>query len=150
MKQLTAKYRLDYLQYRELVMLTKLNKSDLTKEIELRLKKGEIFTEVILQPQDAPVPFEEQTLIYYANNNDMLLPLTIDQVREFVRDAAKFARSENPGLLAMIRQEKKMTDKIKAGLEEVLKKYLSRFLVKAEEVQEAGVGAFAAAAPQKS
>ncbi|MEI8344928.1 MAG: F0F1 ATP synthase subunit alpha [Candidatus Omnitrophota bacterium] len=133
MKKLTSTYRLDYLQYRELVMLTKLNKSDLTKEIEMKLKKGEIFTELILQPADNPVPFEEQVLLYYANNNEMLLTLSIPQLREFCRDVAKYVRGENPQVMDKIRQEKKMTDEIKAGLDEALKKYLVRFFVKKEK-----------------
>ena len=49
MKKLCASYRLDYLQYRELVLLTKLNKSDLSPEVELKLKKGDILVELILQ-----------------------------------------------------------------------------------------------------
>ncbi|MCG3175471.1 MAG: ATP synthase subunit alpha [Candidatus Omnitrophica bacterium] len=132
MKKLTASYRLDYLQYRELVMLTKLNKSDLTKELELKLKKGEIFAELILQPQDKPVPQEEQVLLYYANNNNMLLNITIDQVREFKRDLGDYVRQEDPALLQQIRQDKKMTPEIEAGVQKALKGYLSRFIPRSE------------------
>lgn len=129
MKKLTASYRLDILQYKELVMLTKLNKSDLSKEIELKLKKGEIFTELITQIQDEPVPFEEQVLLYFPFNEGMLLDLTLEQVSEFKRDIAKFARKENNAVLQAIRKEQKMTDEIKAGLIKLIKDYLTRFSI---------------------
>ncbi len=132
MKGLTASCRLDYLQYRELVMITKLNKSDLTKDIELKLKKGEIFTELILQPQDDPVPFEVQVLLHFARMQDMLVLLTMDQVREFKRDIGDFARKASPELLALIRKDKKMNDEIKQGLQKTLKEYLARFIPREE------------------
>jgi len=132
MKKLTSTYRLDYLQYRELVMLTKLNKSDLTRELEIRLKKGEIFSELILQPQDRPVPFEEQVLLYLANNENMLLNLTIPQVNEFKRDIGEYAYQQDPDLMKMIRKEMKLTDEIKARMEKLLQGYLSRFIPRAE------------------
>ncbi len=136
-KKLTASYRLDYLQYKELVMLTKLNKSDLSKELEMKLKKGEIFTELILQNQDAPVPFEEQALLYYAFNENMLLSLTPEQVGEFKRDIGKFARKEDNEILLKIRTEKKMTDEIKGRITKLLHNYIERFTLPKEEAEGA-------------
>lgn len=127
MRGLTKTYRLDYLQHRELVEATKLQ-SDIPKEVQAQLKFGNIFKEIITQEQDVPVPFEEQVLLYYAHNNKMLMPLTMDQVIEVKRDLGEFGRKECPDLLALIRKEQKMTDEIKAGLEKYLKIYLSRFI----------------------
>lgn len=137
MKKLTASYRLDFLQYRELMILTKLNKSDLSREVELKLKKGEIFVEMITQPQDSPMSFEEQVLLYYAKNEDMLMHLTMDQVKEFKRDIGPYARKEAPDLLKSIREEKAMSEAIQADLEKVLRAYLARFITAAP----AGYGA---------
>ena len=134
MKGLTKTYRLDYLQFRELVEATKLQ-SDISKEVQEQLKYGRIFIELVTQEQDAPVPFDEQVFLYYAHNQKMLMPLTMDQVKEFKRDIGDFIRKECPDLLAAIRSEKKMTDLIKAGVETNLKKYLSRFIRRDESPQ---------------
>ena len=136
MKDLTKTYRLDYLQNRELVEATKLQ-SDIPKEVQDQLKYGKIFIELITQEQDAPVPFEEQVFLYYAHNQKMLMPFTLDQVKEFKRDIGEYVRKECPDLLTAIRTERKMTDKIKEGVEANLKKYLSRFIFVEESQKSA-------------
>lgn len=128
MRGLTKTYRLDFLQNRELVEATKLQ-SDIPKETQDQLKFGRIFNEIITQEQDAPVPFDEQVFLYFAHNEKMLMPLTMDQVKEVKRDLGGFVRQTCPDLLKLIRTEKKMTDPIKAGIIANLKLYLSRFIV---------------------
>jgi len=131
MKSLTKTYRLDYLQYRELVESTKLS-SDISKSVQDQLKFGAIFVELITQDKDMPVPIEEQVFIYYAHNNKMLMPLSMDQVREFKRDISPYLRENAGELLKTIRTERKLTDKIKEGMEKQLTDYLTRF-IKTEE-----------------
>jgi len=132
MKDMTKTYRLDYLQYKELVEATKL-KSDVSKEVEDALKFGAIFVELVTQEQDTPVPMEEQVLIYYAHNNKMLMPYSMDQVREFKRDIHTYVRENHQELLKMIRAEKKMTDKVRAGIDECLKAFFARFIGSGQE-----------------
>lgn len=127
MKDLTKTYRLDYLQYRELVESTKLS-SDISKSVQDQLKFGAIFVELIGQGKDQPVPAEEQVFLYYAHNNKMLMPLTMDQVVEFKRDLSAYLKENAGELLKTIRAEKKMSEKIKQGMESHLRAYLERFI----------------------
>ena len=144
MKALTKTYRLDYLQYRELVESTKLS-SDISKAVQEQLKFGAIFIELITQDKDNPVPLEEQCFIYYAHNNKMLMPLTMDQVREFKRDISPYLHENAADLLKTIRAERKLTDKIKEGMETQLRAYLVRF-IQVEEAVAAPAGVPAAKA----
>ncbi len=132
MRSLTKTYRLDFLQHRELTEATKLQ-TDIPKDVQDALKFGKIFIELITQEQDAPVPFDEQVFLYLAHNMKMLMPLTIDQVREFKRDIGEYVRTNCVELLAKIRTEQKMTDEIKADMIKHLNNYLSRFIIVEEK-----------------
>jgi F-type H+-transporting ATPase subunit alpha len=135
MKNLTKTYRLDFLQGKELEDSTKMS-TDIGKETQRALKKGKIFIEIITQDKDVPVPLEEQVFLYYAYNEDMLIPFTMEQIAEFKRDIGEFTHIECPDLLKTIRAEKKMTDAIKSGIESSLKKFLSRFISREPAVKE--------------
>ncbi len=128
MRALTKTYRLDFLQHRELTEATKLQ-ADIPKDVQDQLKFGKIFIELITQEQDSPVPFDEQVFLYLAHNTKMLMPLTLDQVKEFKRDIGEYVRTSCPDLLKKIRTEQKMTDEIKADIINNIKNYLSRFIL---------------------
>lgn len=131
LRSLTKSYRLDYLQHQELVEATKLQ-TDIPKDVQEQLKYGRIFSEIITQEQDAPVPFDEQVFLYVAHNEKMLMPYDMDQIKEFKRDIGEFARTECPDVLKKIRAEKKMTNEIKDEVIKNLKKFLGRFIISEE------------------
>lgn len=133
MKQLTATYRLDYLQHKELEEATKLQ-SDPTKEVLEQLKYGNILIELITQDKDEPIDIEKQVFMFYAQNNRLLMNLTMDQVIEFKRDLPAFLSEKHNSLLIEIRKEKKLTDPIKEGIEKAIKEFNSRFIPDAEIV----------------
>ncbi len=127
MKGLTKTYRLDFIQHRELEESTKLQ-SDIAPELLKQLKYGRIFIEIITQDKDSPVPCEKQVFYYYAHNNQMLMSLSMEQVKEFKRDIGDYLDENHTELLKKISDERKMTDEIQEAIEGVLRAYLARFI----------------------
>ncbi len=66
MKSLSKSLRLDYLQYKELLQMTQLRTTGLSKEAELRLKRGEAINQLIVQDKNKPVALEEQIIYLFA------------------------------------------------------------------------------------
>ncbi|MEI6631871.1 MAG: F0F1 ATP synthase subunit alpha, partial [bacterium] len=65
-KGLSKTLRLDYLQYKELLQMTQLRTTGLSKEAESRLKRGEAINQLIIQDKNKPVALEEQIVYLYA------------------------------------------------------------------------------------
>ncbi|MCA9396205.1 MAG: hypothetical protein KC649_03460, partial [Candidatus Omnitrophica bacterium] len=66
--------------------------------------------------------------MYYAQNNRMLMKLTMDQVIEFKRDLPSFLDENFSDLLAEIRRDRKLTDSIKEGMEKAINQFITRFI----------------------
>ena len=71
-KNLSGPLRLEYLQYRELLRISKLKTSGHSDETLEKLKRGAILTEILRQDKDKPVPQEVQVIIFYAFNKKMM------------------------------------------------------------------------------
>ncbi len=124
MRELSRSIRLDYLQYQELLQMTRLRTSDLSKEATLRLKRGEAITQLILQDKNQPVCMEEQLLYLYALKLDLLNDLTTDQLKTFKRDVYEFVRSRYPDAMKELRDTKSLSDGIKDAMKKGLTEYL--------------------------
>ncbi|HTZ11088.1 MAG TPA: F0F1 ATP synthase subunit alpha, partial [Candidatus Margulisiibacteriota bacterium] len=91
MKELTKSLRLDYLQYKELLQMTQLRATGLSKEAEARLKRGEAINQLIIQDKNKPVPIEAQVIYLFALTRGILDTLTSSQARQFKQDILPFA-----------------------------------------------------------
>src|SRR3989338_299571 len=71
-KSLSASLRLEYVQYKELMRISKLKSTGQSDEAHQQLKGGEILSEILKQEKDAPVSLEAQTFIFYALKKKVL------------------------------------------------------------------------------
>ena len=85
-------------------------------------------TEILKQPQYAPVPVEEQIAIIYAGTSGALDKIPVDRVTEFEKAYIDHLRADYPDLLETIRAEKKWTDEIKGQFDEISAKFRAEFL----------------------
>ncbi|MBC7933545.1 MAG: F0F1 ATP synthase subunit alpha [Rubrivivax sp.] len=115
MKQVAGTLRLDLAQFRELAAFAQFG-SDLDKSTQAQLARGQRLTEILKQPQYAPVDVEKQVLTLWAATNGHTDDIPVDQVRRFEADILHFVENSHPGLLNSIREKKSLTDEIKAGL----------------------------------
>ncbi len=126
MKELSKTLRLDYIQYKELLQMTQLRMSGLSKEAEARLKRGEVINQLIIQEKNKPVPLEAQVLYLYALQKGLLDNLTALQIRRFKEEILSFAETKYPGFSLQLRQERTLSEEIKAKIEGVLEEYFKQ------------------------
>lgn len=133
-KNLSEPLRLDYLQYRELLRISRLKTTGQTDEQLQKLKSGDIMTEVIKQDKNSPVPCEVQVMILYALKKKILHDMTIPEVNEFQWNIFEYAQKKNPDLLKILRERRKLDPDIEEGLDAILAEYLKE--IQAQRPQE--------------
>jgi len=128
MKSLSKSLRLDYLQYKELLQMTQLRTTGLSKEAEARLKRGEAINQLIIQVKNKPVSMEEQILYLYALNKGILDNLSATQIRQFKAEILAFISKLHPDFAPTIRKTQELDDDIKAKIESALKEYFTQMI----------------------
>ncbi len=123
-KALSGPLRLEYLQYRELLRTSKLKTSGHSDETLEKLKRGAILTEILRQDKDKPVMQEIQVVIFYAFNKKMLNELTIPEVRIFQDEVLDYIRKNNPDLLKLLREKRKLEPDVEKGITETVDAYV--------------------------
>lgn len=123
MKQVAGKLRLELAQYRELAAFAQFGASELDKATRAQLERGQRITEVLKQPQFAPMPLEKQIMILYVAVNGYLDDIPINKVAAFEADFHKFMEIKHPEVGEAIAKEKE----ISAKTEEALKAAILEF-----------------------
>lgn len=118
-KKLSGMLRLDYLQYRELEKLARV-KSGGAEDIETKLKRGRVLTEIIKQDRNRPVPLEEQVVLFYFFREGKLDTISIEQARIFRNCLGRWVNKANPELLSKLAKEKALTPEIEKDLKELV------------------------------
>jgi F-type H+/Na+-transporting ATPase subunit alpha len=131
-KQVGSTLKLDLAQYRDLAAFAQFG-SDLDKVTQQQLNRGQRLTEILKQPQYAPLPPEKQVMIIYAGNNGYLDDLKIDQIRAFEDGLYKYLDNAQQPLMQEIAEKKNLTDEIKKRMNEALKDYKSNFLAEHQD-----------------
>ncbi|MFH1478846.1 MAG: F0F1 ATP synthase subunit alpha [Candidatus Omnitrophota bacterium] len=128
MRQVAKNLRLDYIQYKELLQMTQLRTTGLSKEAEFRLKRGEAINQLIIQDKNAPVSIESQIVYLFALDKGMLDNLSRDQILRFREDIKDFIEKSNPAFFEKLRMRKELTEDMLSALEESLKDYFKMTL----------------------
>ncbi|MFC2068965.1 F0F1 ATP synthase subunit alpha [Chloroflexota bacterium] len=123
MKQVAGRLKMDMGQYREVAAFAQFGASELDKATREQLERGQRITEVLKQPQFAPVPLEKQVMILYAVTNGYLDDVTVEKVTAFETDFHSFTETTYPELNETIAKNKELDDKT----EESLKKAIQEF-----------------------
>ena len=125
MKNLSKSLRLDYLQYKELQQMTQLRTTGLSKDAEVRLKRGEAINQLIVQDKNQPVPIEEQIIYLYSLAKGILDNLSASQIRQFRKDILPFINKSHPEFCSKVRETQELSEELEQNLEEALKAYLT-------------------------
>lgn len=126
MREVSKSLRIEYLQYQELVQMSQIRTSGLSKEAEARLKRGAAMTAILNQDKNQPIPIEQQIMMLYALNKGVLDFLSTEQLRRFKREFYPFALSTDPELIKSMRKEKNLTPEMKDKISLRLKEYFER------------------------
>jgi F-type H+-transporting ATPase subunit alpha len=126
MKQVAGKMKGELAQYREMAAFAQFG-SDLDAATQKLLNRGQRLTELLKQPQFSPLSMEEQVCVIYAGTRGYLDGLAVGNVRRYEDDLLRHLHSEHAGLLASIRDEKKLTDETEGKLKAALDKFTEHF-----------------------
>src|SRR6187402_3298303 len=105
MKQVAGAIKGDLAQYREMAAFAKFG-SDLDAATQRLLARGARLTELLKQPQFAPLKTEEQVAVIFAGVNGYLDKLALADVGKFEHGLLTHMRSEGKDILDAIRTEK--------------------------------------------
>lgn len=126
MKQVAGSLRLDLASYRELQAFTQFG-SDLDKATQDQLTRGSHMTELLKQGRYAPMPVAEQVVAIFSGNEGYLDDLPLDDVVRFRTELLDSIRAKNPEILSNILSEGKLTDDIKAQLNDAIAAFKQAF-----------------------
>ena len=105
MKKVAGTLKLDQAQFRELEAFSKFG-SDLDASTKLTIERGRRNTEVLKQPQYAPVPVEEQVAMILASTKGYIDNVPVEKVKEFEKEFIGLLRAQNKTVLDNFRAGK--------------------------------------------
>ncbi len=98
MKKVAGTLKLDQAQFRELEAFAKFG-SDLDASTKLTIERGRRNTEILKQPQYAPVPVEEQVAIIFASTKGYLDKVPVNKVRDFEKEFLGLMKAQHQNIL---------------------------------------------------
>jgi F-type H+-transporting ATPase subunit alpha len=126
MKQVAGSIKGELAQYREMAAFAQFG-SDLDASTQRLLNRGARLTELLKQPQFAPLKTEEQVAVIFAGVNGYLDKIAVAQVGKFEQGFLSYLRSEGKAILDAIRTEKQLSDDTRAKLKASLDSYAKSF-----------------------
>jgi F-type H+-transporting ATPase subunit alpha len=127
MKQVAGTLRLDLAQYRELAAFAQFG-SDLDKATQNQLNRGKRLTELLKQPQFAPMPVELQVASIYAGTKGYLDDLDVSAIAPWETGFHSYLKSEKNEILSAISQTGKLEKAAEEALVAAITEFKARFL----------------------
>ena len=129
MKKIAGTLRLNLAQYRELAAFAQLS-SDLDKATKAQLDRGQRMVELLKQPQYAPMPIEEQTMVIWVATNGYLDEVPVDAIRRYESEFIAFVRNKYAPVVKTLRERKELNEEVVSGLKKAADEFKGLFSAK--------------------
>tara|TARA_B100000683_G_scaffold110191_1_gene108591 strand:- start:1060 stop:2583 length:1524 start_codon:yes stop_codon:yes gene_type:complete len=126
MKGVAGTLRLDLAQYRELEAFAKFG-SDLDKNTQAQLTRGERMVEILKQGQYVPMPVEKQVAIIFAASKGYIDSVPAEKVSEFESNLFDYLEANNSEELKAIVKEGFISDELSATLDKAISSFAKGF-----------------------
>ncbi|HEX9463726.1 MAG TPA: F0F1 ATP synthase subunit alpha [Alphaproteobacteria bacterium] len=126
MKQVAGRIKLELAQYREMAAFAQFA-SDLDASTQKLLARGSRLTELLKQPQYAPMPVEEQVVSIFAGVRGYLDRIDVGQVTRFEQAFMSLIRTAHKDVLAEIRDKRELTPDLEKKLSGILEGFAKSF-----------------------
>ncbi|MCC6641800.1 MAG: F0F1 ATP synthase subunit alpha [Deltaproteobacteria bacterium] len=131
MKSVAGQLKLNLAQYREMAAFAQFG-SDLDKATQEQLANGERLTEMLKQPQYAPMPMEQQVIAIYAATPQEKRPswvreFEVSDIGRYEHELLEFMASRHADVVAAIRDSGRLEADVKAKLEAALDEFARVF-----------------------
>src|SRR5262249_21354656 len=113
-------------QYRELEAFAAFG-SDLDPTSKATLERGARLVELLKQGQFSPMPVEEQVVSIYAGTRGHLDNVPVDDIRRFETELLDYLRHHDGGVLADLRDQRKLTDDVEQRMIAAINKFKEGF-----------------------
>ncbi|MCT7656803.1 F0F1 ATP synthase subunit alpha [Mycobacterium deserti] len=126
MKEVAGSLRLDLSQYRELESFSAFA-SDLDEQSKKQLDRGARLVELLKQPQNSPMPVEEQVVAIFLGTRGHLDSVPIEDVHKFEQEFLEHVKGSHEKILTEIRDSKKLSEELEDTLEKVINDFKKGF-----------------------
>ncbi len=130
-KAVAGQLKLSLAQYREMAAFAQFG-SDLDKATQEQIANGQRLTEMLKQPQYAPLPMEEQVIAIYSatpqeSRTSWVRQYSVDDIGRYEREMLTFIRTSHAGIPAAIRSSGKLENDVKEKLSAALDEFAKIF-----------------------
>jgi F-type H+-transporting ATPase subunit alpha len=122
MRQVAGQLRLDLASFRALAAFAQFG-SDLDRETQAQLERGQRMTELLKQPQYQPVSLGHQVLALYAGTRGHCDQVAIVQVRRWEADFLRYMDARYPQVAKDVEERLILTEENEAVLKEALEAF---------------------------
>ncbi len=126
MKEVAGSLRLDLSQYRELESFAAFA-SDLDAASKAQLERGARLVELLKQPQYSPMAVEEQVVSIFLGTEGHLDSVPVEDVSRFEDEFLEHLQASHEGILADIRDTKKLSEEAQEKLVKVINDFKKGF-----------------------
>jgi F-type H+-transporting ATPase subunit alpha len=126
MRTVAGPLKLDLAQYRELAAFAKLA-SDLDKNTQAQLTRGEKITEILKQPQFQPQAVEDQVMLIFAATKGLLTEIPTPRLQEWAASFVSFVHEKHAAISDGIRTSNQLTDDNAKALEAAVTEFNKSF-----------------------
>ncbi|MDD4796679.1 MAG: F0F1 ATP synthase subunit alpha [Eubacteriales bacterium] len=134
MRKVAGQLRLDLSQYREMAVFAQFS-SELDKATQTLLAQGERLTEMLKQPQYAPMAMEEQVVLLYVVTHRLLLNMPLQKIAAFKAGFIEYMHTHYADMMRGIARTGRLDDDDARCIEAAARDFLADFLP--EEAKEA-------------
>ncbi len=145
MKSVAGQLKLNLAQYREMAAFAQFG-SDLDKATQEQLANGERLTEMLKQPQYAPMPMEQQVIAIYSatpqeKRSSWVREYEVSDIGRYEREMLEFMSTRHADVVAAVRETGKLEADVKAKLEAALDEFGKTFQPAAAKGQAGSMAA---------
>ena len=126
MKQVAGTVKLELAQYREMAAFAQFS-SDLDPSTQQLISRGSRLTELLKQPQYAPLKTAEQIFVIFAGVKGYLDDLELSDINHFEKSLLDHLRDKETKFLDTIAKEKTLSEKLEKEMITILETFKKKF-----------------------
>ena len=116
MRSVAGQLRLDMAQFRELQAFAQFGTSDLDDATRRQLERGQRLSQLLIQPENAPLSLAQQVVLLFAANDGLADDVAVNKITDFAKALGDYMTSSEPGILDTISATGELGDDTKAAL----------------------------------
>lgn len=137
MKKVTAKLRLEFIQFKELLRLSKLQTGGQSEEQREKLAAGKVLQALLTQRPNSPVDMVVEVIAFYLKDKGMLSKFEEkEEVDDFLARLATTCTDNDPSLMKDIREKRELPEDLTDRIEKAAKPLIDDIVAKSAAKKE--------------